>query len=153
VDAIAVPNRSDCKDWKLSTFENQRGSNGGILISLPEIVHVMTRPPPLSFLCILILYHHTDSSSSLTSSGAMDFPTTVPISTLFLILDIHPLSWSLLATQPPALEHPTPLINKAPTTALSLSEFVTSLMVFLNAHVASRWGNEVVVYAATAGRA
>ncbi|KAK4688305.1 transcription initiation factor TFIIH subunit 3, partial [Tremellales sp. Uapishka_1] len=89
----------------------------------------------------------------MTTQDPDSYPSITPPSLLLLILDIHPLSWSLLATPPPPSAHPQPVINKAPATPLTLSEFVTTLMVFLNAHLASRWNNEVVVYAATAGRA
>ena len=83
-------------------------------------------------------------------------PQTISPSLLLLILDIQPLSWSILA-QPPSTssESTTPLsstLSKAPVQSLRFEEFLTILMVFLNAHLASRWGNEVVVYAATAGR-
>ncbi|KAK1923302.1 TFIIH subunit Tfb4/p34 [Papiliotrema laurentii] len=80
-------------------------------------------------------------------------PPAIPPSTLFLILDIHPLSWSLLASDPPPNDmEPGTTLAKAPPTALSISHFLDILLVFLNAHLASRWGNEVVVFAATAGR-
>ncbi|WRT70912.1 uncharacterized protein IL334_007911 [Kwoniella shivajii] len=82
------------------------------------------------------------------------YPKTTPPSVLLVILDIHPLSWSLLSSPPPLppfTEHPG--IDKAQATPMSLPDFVTILMVFLNAHLASRWGNEVVIYGASAGRA
>ncbi|KAK6906428.1 hypothetical protein I203_100413 [Kwoniella mangroviensis CBS 8507] len=82
------------------------------------------------------------------------YPKTTPPSILLVILDIHPLSWSLLASPPPLPSVPDqPIIDKAQATPISLPDFVTLLMVFLNAHLASRWGNEVVVYGASAGRA
>ncbi|KAK8850730.1 hypothetical protein IAR55_004650 [Kwoniella newhampshirensis] len=82
------------------------------------------------------------------------YPTTTPPSVLLVILDIHPLSWSLLAAPPPAPPFPqNHAIDLAGASPMTLPDFVTILMVFLNAHLASRWGNEVVVYGASAGRA
>ncbi|WWC92533.1 uncharacterized protein L201_007492 [Kwoniella dendrophila CBS 6074] len=82
------------------------------------------------------------------------YPKTTPPSVLLVILDIHPLSWSLLSSPPPAIPYPEhPAIDKAQATPMTLPDFVTLLMVFLNAHLASRWGNEVVIYGASAGRA
>ncbi|WWD20896.1 hypothetical protein CI109_105374 [Kwoniella shandongensis] len=82
------------------------------------------------------------------------YPTTTPPSVLLVIVDIHPLSWSLLASPPPAPPFPVNhAIDLAGASPMTLPDFVTILMVFLNAHLASRWGNEVVVYGATAGRA
>lgn len=88
------------------------------------------------------------------------YPSVTPPSLLLVILDLHPLSWSLLATppaEPPGVPETTPsgqarLIGRALPTALAASEFITMLLVFLNAHLASRWGNRVVVYGATSGR-
>ncbi|RSH87123.1 RNA polymerase II transcription factor B subunit 4 [Saitozyma podzolica] len=88
------------------------------------------------------------------------YPSVTPPSLLLIILDLHPLSWSLLATppaEPPGVPEITPsgqarLIGRALPTALAASEFITMLLVFLNAHLASRWGNRVVVYGATGGR-
>ena len=90
---------------------------------------------------------------------------TTPPSLLLVILDIHPLSWSLLAS-PSAdptesssnlvtavhPEGPSPLSDKIPQTSLQLSEFITTLLVFLNAHLASRGGNQVGLFAAAPGR-
>ena len=89
------------------------------------------------------------------STATLPFlPPTTPPSTLFLVLDIHPLSWSILSGPPPPNDlEPGTTLAKAQPTSLHLSEFLDVLMVFLNAHLASRWGNEVVVFAATAGRA
>ncbi|WVW80661.1 hypothetical protein I302_102647 [Kwoniella bestiolae CBS 10118] len=82
------------------------------------------------------------------------YPKTTPPSVLLVIIDIHPLSWSLLASPPPLPSVPDqPAIDKAHASPMTLPDFVTILMVFLNAHLASRWGNEVVVYGASAGRA
>lgn len=66
-------------------------------------------------------------------------PQATPPSLLVVILDIHPLSWSLLA-------------SSLGSTCLTLPELLESVLVFLNAHLASRWGNDVVVYAATRGQ-
>ena len=80
-------------------------------------------------------------------------PTSIPPSLLFLILDLHPLSWSLLAQPPaPPIGDHIALVNKAPGTSLSINDFLNALTVFLNAHLASAWGNDVVVYGATAGK-
>ncbi|EKC98819.1 hypothetical protein A1Q2_06922 [Trichosporon asahii var. asahii CBS 8904] len=43
--------------------------------------------------------------------------------------------------------------EKAPVSPITLEDFAAVLMVFLNAHLASRWGNEVVVYGALPGSA
>ncbi|ORY26813.1 TFIIH subunit Tfb4/p34 [Naematelia encephala] len=78
------------------------------------------------------------------------YPETTPASLLLVILDLHPLSWSILASAaPPPL--PADATHKAPNTSLSLTEFINILVVFLNAHLAVRWGNQVVVYGASAG--
>lgn len=92
--------------------------------------------------------------TSVTSA----FPTSVPPSLLIVVLDIHPISWSLLAkptqkSQSTNGEAAAPtLVTRVPTSPVSLSSFVTILLVFLNSHLASRWGNRVVVFAASAGR-
>ena len=98
---------------------------------------------------------------------------TTPPSLLLVILDIHPLSWSLLSAdpQPNNLASPTTdptlststdtngapgvdtsLGDRIPPQPLPLSEFITTLLVFLNSHLASRWGNQVVFFAAAPGR-
>lgn len=64
-------------------------------------------------------------------------PTTLSPSLLLLVLDIHPLSWSILAEG----ESPLPV-----------DQFVNTLMVFLNAHLCARWGNDIVIYGASAER-
>ena len=87
--------------------------------------------------------------------SVQDFPQTVARSLLFVVIDLHPLSWSLLGGPPPPAipnEYENPAINKAPTTSLPITDFIDILTVFLNAHMASRWGNDVVVYGASAGR-
>lgn len=82
------------------------------------------------------------------------WPATTPPALLIAVVDLHPLAWSLLSSLAPAPSSPTPgEKEKAPISPLTLEEFVTNLMVFLNAHLASRWGNEVIVYGATAGKA
>ncbi|WWC72781.1 uncharacterized protein I206_106745 [Kwoniella pini CBS 10737] len=87
-------------------------------------------------------------------SSSASHPKTTPPSVLLVIIDIHPLSWSLLASPPPLAPYPEHLgIDKAQASPMTLPDFVTILMGFLNAHLASRWGNEVVVYGASAGRA
>ena len=92
---------------------------------------------------------------ALAQSDLPSRPLSTPPSLLILILDLHPLSWSLLASSStePILSEPTNTSHKTPLTLISLTEFVTILVVFLNAHLASRWANEVVVYGAIAGRA
>lgn len=77
-----------------------------------------------------------------------------PPSTLILILDTHPLSWHLLSHLPPAPPAPdNKVLDTAKSSPTSLHQFITILIVFLNAHLASKWGNEVVVYTASAGKA
>ncbi|WWC64990.1 uncharacterized protein I303_107604 [Kwoniella dejecticola CBS 10117] len=91
---------------------------------------------------------------STAPSTSKSYPKTTPPSILLVIIDIHPLSWSLLASPPPLAPLPDhPGIDRAQASPMTLPDFVTVLMVFLNAHLASRWGNEVVVYGASAGRA
>lgn len=92
-----------------------------------------------------------------------EYPSSTPPSILLLILDLHPLSWSLLAQPPPADpgssggsgggDAGTALENKVPYTSLSLDDFLNVLLVFLNAVMASSGANQVAVYGATAGRA
>ncbi|KIR50747.1 transcription initiation factor TFIIH subunit 3 [Cryptococcus gattii Ru294] len=77
-----------------------------------------------------------------------------PPSTLIVILDTHPLSWHLLSHLPPAPPIPdNKILDTAKSSPTSLHQFITILIVFLNAHLASKWGNEVVVYTASAGKA
>lgn len=102
-----------------------------------------------------------NATNALPESAA-SLPTAVPPSLLILVLDLHPLAWSLLARPPPTTEASPAQVKAggkrpapdaaAPLTALTLGEFINVLMVFLNAHMASRWGNKVVVYGATAGK-
>ena len=82
------------------------------------------------------------------------FPETVHPSLLLLVLDLHPLSWSLLSSLSAAPPDPTTpaFLAKVPVSPLALTEFITNIIVFLNAHLASRWGNKVVVYGASAGK-
>jgi transcription initiation factor TFIIH subunit 3 len=61
-----------------------------------------------------------------------------PPSILLVILDLHPLSWAISAEP----ESPDPL---------SIDRALNELLVFLNAHLASKWGNELMVYAAMQG--
>ncbi|WVQ77611.1 hypothetical protein IAR50_007299 [Cryptococcus sp. DSM 104548] len=82
-----------------------------------------------------------------------DYPRTTPPSTLIVILDIHPISWSLLTTLPPAPPSEIRAIDLAKSSPTPLSSFLTTFMVYLNSHLSMRWGNQVVVYAASAGRA
>lgn len=108
------------------------------------------------------------------SRGPLGFPKTTPPALLILILDIHPISWSLLSNPAPAPTAgstngtngdptgsstsssaggpPATLASKLPIQAISLPDFLPVLLVFLNSHLASRWGNRVVVFAASAGR-
>lgn len=93
------------------------------------------------------------------SAHTRPWPTSSPPSLLIAILDLHPLSWSLLSKLVPGSEEEAPEKaekgekEKAPIGPITLQEFATILMVFLNAHMASRWGNEVVVYGALPGKA
>lgn len=129
-------------------------------------IHVMQLLlPPLCF-DMFQPYHHLQQHGSpkpsdrmapttpagVTTSQLLSLTAPLSPSLLFLILDIHPLSWHLLA-QPPtqsSVDHTSS--RTPPLTSLDLSDFLNILMVFLNAHLAARWGNEVVVYAATAGK-
>lgn len=84
------------------------------------------------------------------------WPKTSPASLLIAIVDLHPLAWSLLAnlkSPPDTAERGEKEKEKAPVSPITLEDFATILMVFLNAHLASRWGNEVVVYGALPGSA
>ncbi|KAI9637162.1 TFIIH subunit Tfb4/p34 [Dioszegia hungarica] len=96
------------------------------------------------------------------TTPSASFPRSTPPSLLILILDIHPLSWSLLSSiEPPdPLDSPPPiapaehhyLLARAPIGPITLPDFLNVLLVFLNSHLASRWGNRVVVFAASAGK-
>jgi len=76
------------------------------------------------------------------------YPPTIPPSLLLLIIDLHPLSWSLLSQPPPPAEEG----DKFKNASIDLQGFLNVLMVFLNAVLASSGGNQVVVYGATSGR-
>ena len=76
------------------------------------------------------------------------YPPTIPPSILLLIIDLHPLSWSLLSQPPPPNEEG----DKIKNASIDLQGFLNVLMVFLNAVLASSGGNQVVVYGATSGR-
>ncbi|BEJ10902.1 hypothetical protein CspHIS471_0103240 [Cutaneotrichosporon sp. HIS471] len=89
-----------------------------------------------------------------TTAHTRPWPALTPPALLIAVVDLHPLAWSLLSNLQPVPSSPGgPEKEKAPIAPLTLAEFATNLMVFLNAHLASRWGNEVVVYGATAGKA
>jgi transcription initiation factor TFIIH subunit 3 len=77
-----------------------------------------------------------------------EYPTSIPPSILLLILDLHPLSWSLLSQPPPQTEEG----DKIKNASIDLGGFLNVLMVFLNAVMASSGGNQVVVYGATSGK-
>lgn len=94
------------------------------------------------------------AAQNAVAAHTRPWPSVSPPSLLIAIVDLHPLAWSLLANlQPPSSEANGAEKEKAPVSPITLEEFVTVLVVFLNAHLASRWGNEVVVYGATPGRA
>jgi transcription initiation factor TFIIH subunit 3 len=93
------------------------------------------------------LYDTGIMAKDLTQDTIPEYPPSIPPSILLLILDLHPLSWSLLAQLPPTDEG-----DKIKNASINLSEFLNSLMVFLNAVLASSGGNQVVVYGATSGR-
>lgn len=82
-----------------------------------------------------------------------EYPHSIPPSVLLLILDLHPLSWSLLSQPPPPNADPGQgSSSKVPYASIRLEEFISVLMIFLNAVLASGGGNQVVVYGATSGR-
>jgi len=93
--------------------------------------------------------------ASALTPHSRPWPATSPPSLLIAIIDLHPLSWSLLGSLsgPPMPSTPDGEKEKAPIGPITLTDFATILMVFLNAHLASRWGNEVVVYGAMPGKA
>ena len=62
-----------------------------------------------------------------------DFP-----SVLLVIFDLHPLSWAISAD--PGTQ----------TEPMDVEKALGELLVFLNAHLASKWGNELMVYGAMA---
>ncbi len=74
--------------------------------------------------------------------------TTDLPSLLLVILDLHPISWALSANQPQANGSSG---DAAAQEALSLTDALSQVLVFLNAHLASRWANELVVHAAMSG--
>lgn len=65
-----------------------------------------------------------------------------PPSVLLVILDLHPLSWATSAD---------PEQQQNGTDTITLDRALNELLVFLNAHLALKWGNELMVYAAMAG--
>jgi hypothetical protein len=77
-----------------------------------------------------------------------EYPSSIPPSLLLLILDLHPLSWSLLEQPPPKTEDGSKIANSP----LDLNGFLNVLMIFLNSVLASSGSNQVVVYGATSGR-
>ena len=94
---------------------------------------------------------------------APDYPNATPPSLLLLILDLHPLSWSLLSNPPPEQlagetdshghgEGATRLQTRAAETSLRFEEFINVLMVFVNSVLASSGSNQVVIYGATSGK-
>lgn len=98
------------------------------------------------------------AQASGSTAAQLHLPATSPPALLIAIVDLHPLAWSLLANLGPAAQAAAAADgdkkkDPAPISPITLSEFATILMVFLNAHLASRWGNEVIVYGATAGKA
>ncbi len=81
-----------------------------------------------------------------------------PPSVLLLIIDIHPISWAI-SSDPlhnvssksqidPNGSSATSDGTRADT--LDLPAALDQLLVFLNAHLAMKWGNELVVYVAMA---
>ena len=61
-------------------------------------------------------------------------------SVLLVILDLHPLSWAISADPDARGE------------GMEVDRAMDELLVFLNAHLASRSGNELMVYGAMAGK-
>lgn len=91
----------------------------------------------------------------MSETDPPDAAATQKPALLIVILDLHPLAWHLLA-QPPdpafvesANETAGPVTARATIAPLKLEEFVTVLMVFLNAHLAMKSGNRVVVFGAS----
>ncbi|WVO13610.1 hypothetical protein L204_101231 [Cryptococcus depauperatus] len=74
-------------------------------------------------------------------------------STLILILDLHPLSFGLLADLPPPPPHPDRHVDKAEQENLYIAPWLDIVTIFLRAHLAHRWGNDVTVYGTSAGKA
>lgn len=70
-----------------------------------------------------------------------------PPSVLLVILDLHPLSWAASAAGDPEDQNGTDTERDTITLDRALNE----LLVFLNAHLALKWGNELMVYVAMAG--
>lgn len=62
-----------------------------------------------------------------------------PPSILLIILDLHPLSWAISAD------------SESSSDPLSIDRALNELLVFCNAHLASKWGNELMVYVAMQG--
>ena len=88
------------------------------------------------------------TKSIMAKDTIPQYPPTIPPSILLLIIDLHPLSWSLLSQPPPPNEEG----DKIKNASIDLQGFLNVLMVFLNAVLASSGGNQVVVYGATSGR-
>jgi len=88
------------------------------------------------------------TKSTMAKDTIPQHPPTIPPSILLLIIDLHPLSWSLLSQPPPPNEEG----DKIKNASIDLQGFLNVLMVFLNAVLASSGGNQVVVYGATSGR-
>ncbi|KAJ9114771.1 hypothetical protein QFC22_005647 [Naganishia vaughanmartiniae] len=65
-----------------------------------------------------------------------------PPSILLVILDLHPLSWASSADTSQ---------QTGTTDTITLDRALNELLVFLNAHLALKWGNELMVYVAMAG--
>ncbi|KAJ9096745.1 hypothetical protein QFC21_005015 [Naganishia friedmannii] len=65
-----------------------------------------------------------------------------PPSVLLVILDLHPLSWAASAD---------PEQQSSGMDTITLDRALNELLVFLNAHLALKWGNELMVYVAMAG--
>lgn len=93
------------------------------------------------------------STSVAQAAGAPGINTDPPLddspSILLLILDIHPLSWSLSANPPSKTEAPT--VTSTGSSSLSFDRALNDLLVFMNSHLALKYGNELVVYIAMEG--
>jgi transcription initiation factor TFIIH subunit 3 len=72
-----------------------------------------------------------------------------PPSVLLVILDLHPLSWAASASSSGDPEDQNGTDTERDT--ITLDRALNELLVFLNAHLALKWGNELMVYVAMAG--